>query len=66
MSNLTATRNALIEAGIPFREESFMSRFWGTRIIITKRADAIKAEKVLKMTDIGIGRYFKEYCVEYF
>jgi len=65
MLNLTAARNALTEAGIPFREETFMSRFWGTRLIITKRKDAIKAEKVLG-DPLGMRRYFKEYAVEYF
>ncbi len=65
MLTLTAARNALTEAGVPFREETFMSRFWGTRLIVTKRKDAIKAEKVLQLP-LGMRSFFKEFCVEYF
>ena len=37
----------LKEAGVEFRDESFHSTFWGNRIIIRSRKDAIKAEKIL-------------------
>ncbi len=56
-------RNKLVEAGIPFKEENFLNRFWGTRFIF----DTSAVRKVQKLgTDVPIQRYNKDWAVEFY
>lgn len=56
-------REILTSAGVIFEEDSFLSRFWGTRFTFHKRElkkiDKTKLKPYVKA-------YFKKWCIEIF
>jgi hypothetical protein len=56
-------RDKLDLAGIPYREETFLSGFWGRRFIFSTRKDALAAQKALQLPVMA---FHKEWAVVVF